>query len=75
MSRSNFKAPFLNKKLQKKKIIKTRNSIILPEDANKNIFVYTGKNYFCLKVNENMIGFKFGEFIRTRAIYKPKTKK
>lgn len=77
MSRSSYKNPFLKAKLlkNKKRIqIHNKNLIILPEYINNFIKIYNGKVFISLKITENMIGYKFGEFIYTRKryIYKKK---
>lgn len=71
MSRSLFKGPFI-KNLSKNQ--KTKNSIILPKDIGKYFKIYNGKFYFNINVKEDMVGFKFGEFTRTRSIFKYKKK-
>ena len=77
MSRSKYKGPFFKVNLLKKKHwikIINKNLIILPEYNNHLVSVYNGKIFINLKINDKMIGFKFGEFINTRKkhIYKKK---
>ena len=77
MSRSLFKGPTFglpfNLKENKNKIkIFNKSSVILPEYLNKVVFIYNGKKFIKLIIQENMIGYKFGEFIHTRARYKYK---
>lgn len=76
MARSLWKGPFceINTTIQK---ITSRRSIILPQFIGKNLLVHNGKSYISLKVTEDMIGHKFGEFAITRRkpIHKKKTKK
>jgi small subunit ribosomal protein S19 len=78
MSRSIFKGPLINPflKLEKNKKIKlfNKNLIILPEFLNHTFNVYSGKKFVLLDIKENMIGYKFGEFLSTRAKYKYKKK-
>lgn len=78
MSRSLFKGPLINPflKLEKKKQIKlfNKNLIILPEHLNHTFNVYNGKKFILLNIKETMIGYKFGEFINTRAKYQYKKK-
>lgn len=78
MSRSLFKGPLLNSsiELNKKKKIKifNKNLIILPEYINNRFYIYNGKKFILLNITENMVGYKFGEFISTRAQYKYKKK-
>jgi len=78
MSRSIKKGPFINEKLYKKiketsgknagSVIKTysRSSTILPEMIGKTIHVHNGNKFIPLRVNENMVGHKLGEFAPTR---------
>lgn len=77
MSRSKYKGPFFKVNFLKKKKwmkITNKNLTILPEYVNYSVSVYNGKIFINLKINDKMIGFKFGEFINTRKkhIYKKK---
>ena len=77
MSRSKYKGIFFRVNLLKKKQrikIYNKNLIILPEYVDHFVHVYNGKTFINIKINEKMIGFKFGEFIYTRKkhIYKKK---
>ena len=76
MSRSLKKSPFADKKLLEKikglkadedKAIKTwsRRSTIVPEMVGFTFGVYNGKEFITVKVNENMVGHKLGEFSPT----------
>lgn len=87
MSRSKYKAPFVDYKLiqqilknKKRLIIKTKSraSTILPFFIGLSFEVYTGKSYTKVYVSEKMIGHKLGEFSFTRKlgrIHKEKNKK
>jgi small subunit ribosomal protein S19 len=44
----------------------SRRSMILPIHINKEFYVHTGKVFHKIKVVQEMIGHKFGEFARTR---------
>nr|YP_009396849.1 ribosomal protein S19 [Ophidocladus simpliciusculus]ARW66035.1 ribosomal protein S19 [Ophidocladus simpliciusculus] len=78
MSRSLFKAPYIEFKLlkkletlnqnQKKEIIKTwsRSSTIMPNMIGHTIAVYNGRQHFPVFISEQMIGHKLGEFVPTR---------
>lgn len=76
--RSSWKGPFVDVSLllDKRDVINTfsRNSVILPSFVNKIIRVHNGKSFVSLKIVEDMIGFKLGEFVSTRVrhIYKKK---
>jgi ribosomal protein S19 len=77
MSRSKYKGPFFKVNLlKKKKLIKiyNKNLTILPEYFYNFLNIYNGKTFINIKINEKMIGFKFGEFVNTRKkhIYKKK---
>lgn len=80
MSRSKYKGPFfkVNLLIEKKKRIKinNKNLTIIPEYINYFINIYNGKTFINIKINEKMVGLKFGEFINTRKkhIYKKKIK-
>ena len=77
MSRNKEKSPFFKVNLiptNKWIKIDNKNLTILPEYINHFVNIYNGKTFVNLKINEKMIGFKFGEFIYTRKkhIYKKK---
>lgn len=55
----------------------SRRSFILPEFIDQSFEIYNGKQFILFKVNEDMIGHKFGEFASTRkkTIHKKKNQK
>jgi small subunit ribosomal protein S19 len=87
MSRSKWKGPYFDAKLLK--IILTlknnfervrvwsRNSTILREFINHEFDIHNGNKFINLRVTNDMIGHKFGEFASTRryGIKKKKGKK
>jgi small subunit ribosomal protein S19 len=85
MSRSFFKGPFFNRKLNqvifdnnnRTKPIKitNKNTTILPEYINQTFLVYNGVKWILFPVKNNMINYKFGEFISTRSQFQFKKKK
>lgn len=77
MSRSTWKLPFSeislflphvhHEVMQDQKIrVWSRRSTILPQFIGRNFLVHNGKLFVPLKVSEDMIGHKFGEFATTR---------
>jgi len=77
MSRSSKKGPYVDPKLLKKiaglksgdkTVIKTwsRDSEISPEMVGFTFGVHNGKDFISVKVTEEMIGHRFGEFSLTR---------
>ena len=78
MSRSVWKGPFvapsLLKKVEKLKTqtnptpIKTwsRKSTIIPEFVGVSFLIYNGKKFIPIKISEEMVGHKLGEFSPTR---------
>ena len=77
MSRSLKKGPYVDQKLIKKvnrlapnddTVIKTwaRNSQISPEMVGRVFGVHNGKNFIEVRVNEDMVGHRLGEFSPTR---------
>lgn len=71
MSRSLYKGPFLDYSiLRNQKKVWSRRSVILPQFVEKTFQIHNGKQFVRLKVTEEMIGHKFGEFALTRK--KPK---
>ena len=59
-----------------KKVLKTtkRNTLILPEYLNKIIYVYNGLTFKKIRITEEMIGTKFGQYVFTRKFCKHKVK-
>lgn len=85
MSRSKWKGPFFDIKLLKKILalknefkrfkIWSRNSTILREFVNHEFDIYNGNKFISLRVTNDMIGHKFGEFASTRRYALKKKKK
>ena len=78
MTRSLWKGPFSEIDLQKnlKTKIWSRRSVVLPKFMGKDFLIYNGQRFIPLKVSEEMVGHKFGEFASTRkkSIHKKKRK-
>lgn len=83
MNRVKWKGPYINNNLLKKvkssKLIPkstiktiTKNSIILPSFIELSFRVYNGKTFTIVKITDEMVGHKLGEFVptRTQFIYK-----
>ena len=78
MTRSVWKGPFVDpsliKKVEKSKLgsknmpIKTwsRKSTIIPEFVGHSFLIYNGKKFIPIKISEEMVGHKLGEFSPTR---------
>ena len=78
MSRSIWKGPFVDPSLLKKveKLkgqtssppIKTwsRKSTIIPEFVGHSFLIYNGKKFIPIKISDEMVGHKLGEFAPTR---------
>lgn len=77
MSRTNWKGPYIEVYLRKNQEIKTfnRNSLITPKFINYVFKIHNGKNFLKLKVNENMLWHKLGEFSPTRKSFSFKKRK
>lgn len=86
MSRVKWKGPYVKNKLLNniknsisvyKNDIKTtsKDSVILPKFVGLTIQVYNGKTFVEVKVVEEMVGHKLGEFVLTRKQYSYKKKK
>ena len=81
MSRSVWKGPFVDpsllKKVEKLKLqanpipIKTwsRKSTIIPEFIGVSFLIYNGKKFIPIKISEEMVGHKLGEFSPTRQFH------
>ena len=65
MARSLWKGPFCEITQSVFKIW-SRRSIILPQIIGKELLIHNGKTFISLKVTEEMVGHKFGEFASTR---------
>jgi ribosomal protein S19 len=63
-------------KLVSKNNIKTmsKNSVILPKLVGLTLQVYNGKTFTVIKIIEEMIGHKIGEFVSTRKQFSYKKK-
>ncbi|UCD20884.1 MAG: 30S ribosomal protein S19 [archaeon] len=58
----------IQKKIDKKKPIKThlRDLIIIPRMVGLTIKVHSGKSFVDVKISEQMLGHRLGEFVPTR---------
>lgn len=81
MARSLWKGPFVDahllngkdtrfKKDGREQKIWSRRSCILPQFVGNIVSVYNGKNFVNLKITDEMVGHKYGEFASTRKIAK-----
>ena len=81
MARSLKKGPYIDEKLLKKiqkykpddsVVIKTwkRASMISPEMIGYTIYVHNGKDFIPVKITEEMVGHRLGEFAPTRKFIK-----
>jgi small subunit ribosomal protein S19 len=83
MARSLRKPPFVNPYLLSELVtdrpinLWARNSFILPKFVHKVFRIHNGKGFKRMKITEQMVGSKFGEYAPTRQanIYKKKQKK
>ncbi len=77
MTRGVWKGPFVHPSLlkkvdklkdQTKKPIKTwsRNSTIIPEFVGHSFLIHNGKTFIPIRISEEMVGHKLGEFSPTR---------
>ena len=81
MARSVWKGPFVDPSLLKKvekekaqsnpKPIKTwsRKSTIIPEFIGISFLIYNGKKFIPIKISDEMVGHKLGEFSPTRQFH------
>jgi len=82
MTRSLKKGPFIDNSFSRERLIKSlnlqiwsRRTWILPHWIGSNVSIYNGKTLLSLKIKEEMIGHKFGEFASTRRKVLHKVKK
>lgn len=81
MSNQKKRSPFVDRKLLKKVLeqkdrgddepIRTwaRDCTVVPEFIGHTFLVYNGKKHVPVKINEDMIGHKLGEFSKTRTFH------
>ena len=72
MARSLWKGPFCEIRTPLT-TIRSRRSVILPQFVENMVMIHNGKSFISLKITEDMVGHKFGEFATTRR--KPQHKK
>ena len=86
MSRVKWKGPCVENRLLKniqnatvvsKNDIKTisRSSVILPKFIGLTVHVHNGKTFVIVKIVDEMVGYKLGEFVLTRKQFSFKKKK
>lgn len=84
MSRSKWKGPFVDSVLLKTvktskvtQIIstKSRSSTIVPSFVGLTFKVHNGKIFYQIKITEEMVGYKLGEFAPTRKAFSFKKSK
>jgi len=85
MSRVKWKGPFINKAVlyfmksdnckYNRHFKNIKNSLIVPQCVGFIFQVHTGRDLEKLKINSDMVGFKFGEFCLTRKPFSFKKKK
>ena len=86
MNRVKWKGPYIeknvlervkNSKLISKNSVKimSKNSIILPSFIELTFHVYNGKAFTIVKIIEEMVGHKLGEFVSTKKQFSYKKKK
>jgi small subunit ribosomal protein S19 len=71
MTRSIWKGPFIDPKLllsisQRTTNTYGRNSVIPPSFVGRIFEIYNGKNFIKVKITEEMVGHKLGEFAPTK---------
>ena len=83
MSRAKWKGPYINNNLLKSFYTDknqfdiytaSRSSTIVPNFVGKTFWVHNGKNFLKIKIVENMVGRKLGEFSPTRKRFSFKKK-
>lgn len=84
MSRAIWKGPFIDPSFYRKKNeissskekIYSRRSAISPQFIGREVQIYNGQKWIDIKIKEEMIGHKFGEFAFTRkkTVHKKKGK-
>jgi len=79
MKRSKWKGLFIKPKNLENKALKQakmcRNSTVLPKLLEQTFQIHNGTNFKNITVSKEMLGHKFGEFAKTRAVFEYKKKK
>jgi small subunit ribosomal protein S19 len=79
MKRSKWKGLFTTPKTPKIKTLRTnmmpRNSTITPKLVDQTFQVHSGNKFKNVTISNEMLGHKFGEFVKTRAVFEYKKKK
>jgi small subunit ribosomal protein S19 len=81
MSRSSWKHPIVNtenfKDLKKNLKITARNEVIPSNLVGLKVNIYNGSRYISTFIEDNKVGYKFGEFAFSRklCVHKKKSKK
>jgi len=80
MNRVTWKGPYINEiflsNVDKKELKQfPRNFIVTPNTIGLYVLIYNGKNLLKIKIIEEMVGYKFGEFSPTRKKFSYKKKK
>lgn len=75
MGRVKWKGPFINFDRLNKEKLAPRNLEITSEIVNRTFNVHNGKKVSKLNITSDMVGFKIGEFVPTRAKFEFKKKK
>jgi small subunit ribosomal protein S19 len=79
MKRSKWKGLFTTPKTSKNETSQTtkmpRNNSITPKLIEQTFQVHSGNTFKSVTVSDKMLGQKFGEFVKTRAVFEYKKKK
>lgn len=79
MKRSKWKGLFTKPRTPKNETLRTdimhRNNTITPRMTNQTFRVHRGNTFKNITISSEMLGQKFGEFVRTRAVFEYKKKK
>ncbi len=86
MNRVKWKGPYINanllKKIKNSKLVSknniktiSKNSTILPKFTGLTLRIYNGNTFTIIKIIDEMIGYKLGEFVSTRKQFSYKKKK
>ena len=79
MKRSRWKGVFIKPEQSKKTLTNSyrasRSSTIIPRYSGKTFRIHNGKSFREITVTKEMLGYKFGEFSKTRSDFAFKKKK
>lgn len=64
-----FQKAFLEYKQKKIIVLSCKNSVIFPTFVGNIFLVYNGRKFINIQVHNHMVGYKFGQYVKTKKTY------